>query len=113
MIHRKSNVFAKLAALGFCLAGATAGAAQGSVNSKIANLLHYEGHSGLLVNIPTMTDLGGCGNAGWFLLPESHAHYKNMVAMILMARASDLTLQISVNGCHEGYGRLQHLMILP
>jgi hypothetical protein len=113
MINRKSGAVGALATLGFCLAGTTADAAQGTVNSKIANLLYYEGHSGLLVSIPSMSDLGGCGSAGWYLLPETHAHYKSMVAMVLMARASDLTLQITINGCHEGYGRLQNLMILP
>jgi hypothetical protein len=88
-------------------------AAEGSVNSRIDMLLYYEGHGGLLVRLQTMTDLGGCGNAHWYLLPKTHAHYKEVVALVMSARVADLQLQVTVRDCAEGYGRVSHINLLP
>jgi hypothetical protein len=100
-----------MAALGIAL-GSNAFAASGAVNAKINQLFFYEGHNGLLVVLASMTDLGGCGNANYFLLPQTHVHYKEVVALLLTAKAMDSTVGVHVVDCFEGYGRIKHVSLI-
>ncbi len=97
--------------LGISLGGNSL-AASGGVDAKINRLYFYEGHSGLLVVLSSMTDLGGCGNANYFLLPQTHVHYKEVVALLLAAKAMDSTVSVHVTDCFEGYGRIRHVMLM-
>lgn len=102
----------------FCaltLAGGSSGearAANGAVTSTVSRLFYYEGHDGLLVILNTMTDLGGCGNASWYLLPKGHSHYRETVALLMSAQAQDKQVNVTVDNCYQGYGRISHVMLI-
>jgi len=98
-------------ALGAGLCG-TALAVEGSVTSTVNRLYYYEGHSGLLVIVNNMSDLGGCGNANWYLLPDSHVHYKQIVALLMTAQAQDAQVNLTITDCYQGYGRIRHAMLI-
>jgi len=91
----------------------TAFAAEGSGTSNIHRLYYYEGHAGLLVIVNNMEDLGGCGNSAWFLLPNTHAHYKEMVALLMSAQAQDKQVNLAIGDCFQGYGRIRHVVLIP
>jgi hypothetical protein len=88
-------------------------AANGAVTATITRLFFYEGHDGLLIILANMTDLGGCGNASWYLLPKGHAHYKETVALLMSAQAQDKQVNVTVDNCYQGYGRISHVMLIP
>ena len=95
---------------GFC---GTAFATEGSVTSTITRLYYYEGHSGLLVIVANMSDLGNCGNANWFLLPDTHVHYKQIIALLMSAQAQSKEVNLTISDCFQGYGRIKHAMLIP
>jgi len=88
-------------------------AVEGSVTSKITRLYYYEGHAGLLVIVANMSDLGGCGNSGWFILPDTQTHYKEVVALLMSAQAQDKQVNLTIGDCFQGYGRIKHAMLIP
>lgn len=90
----------------------TAVAAEGGVTSTINRLYYYQGHTGLLVIVNSMADLGGCGNASWFILPTNHVYYKENVALLMSAQAQNAQISLTVSDCHEGYGRIKHVMLI-
>jgi hypothetical protein len=92
--------------------GSAAFAAQGDVTSTITRLYFYDGHTGLLVILDNMSDLGGCGNANWFILPKTNVNYKEIVALLMSAQAQGKQVNFTVSGCHEGYGSIRHAMLL-
>ncbi|MEO8018739.1 MAG: hypothetical protein ABI769_13065 [Pseudomonadota bacterium] len=92
--------------------GGQATAAEGAVTSTVNRLFYYEGHTGLLVIVNSMSDLGGCGNASWFLLPDGHPHFKEVVALLMSAEAGGKQVNLTVSGCYEGYGRIKHVMLI-
>jgi hypothetical protein len=110
MILRTPSVLAAFAATILAvLPGTPAFAAAGSHAGPVYSLTWYEGHTGLLVRQPGMTDLGGCGRADYFILDRNHAHFKETYALLLAAHMSDQPISIHVDGCHEGISRIRHV----
>jgi hypothetical protein len=115
--HRSTNMkisswtAAVLASVGLAI-GTTAFATTGSATSTVDMLLYYEGHSGLLVKLATMSDLGGCGATTWYLLPDTQAHYREVFAVLLTAKTSGASVQITIGDCYEGYGRIKNVMLI-
>jgi hypothetical protein len=98
-------------ALGAAFCG-SASATEGTVTSKITQMLYYEGHGGLLVVVNNMSDLGGCGNSNYFLLSDAQAHYKETVALLLTAQATEKNVSLTIGDCFQGYGRIKHVMLI-
>jgi hypothetical protein len=110
-MKKRLRTMAALVALGTTI-GTPAFAVEGSQTSTINRLLSYQGHTGLLIKLDAMSDLGGCGNSAWYVLPESHVHYKEIIAMLMSAKMASASVEVTVSDCHEGYGRVKHLMLI-
>jgi hypothetical protein len=75
----------------------------------LPEILVYNGHVGLLVRHSAMIDPDGCGRTDWFILPETHPHYKVSVGMIMAAHAAKQKVSIHVSGCVQGLPAIQHI----
>ncbi|MBT9495570.1 MAG: hypothetical protein IV107_25140 [Paucibacter sp.] len=95
----------------FCTLFNTAALCAGSGFSRgVIKTIHwYEGHSGVLIIQDGMSDLGGCGRTDYYILDDSHAYFKEIYALILIAHASGQPLTIEVKDCVQGISRIRHV----
>ena len=91
------------------LSSSLAYASSGTSTGRIVTMLWYEGHTGLLVQTETMSDLGGCGRSDYYILDETHPYFKEMYALILSAHFADQPLSLSIQDCSQGISRIRHV----
>lgn len=97
--------------LALSLISATA-SADGTTGSGIVRMLHfYTGHTGLLIIHSNMMDPDACGSTAYIILPDNHAHYKDIYALLLAAKLSGQSVTINVSGCLQGYPQLRNIWL--
>jgi hypothetical protein len=74
-------------------------------------LLLYEGHSGVLITMPGMTDSDGCGRQDYYMLHKTHAYFEQIYAMLLAAKLADRAVTINLGGCVDGMPNVRHVSI--
>lgn len=79
--------------------------------AHITNLLFYEGHQGILVQVTTMIDPDACGRLDWFILPDTYFHFKEAYGTLLAAKLANKRVSITVSGCLQGLPKIMHISL--
>lgn len=87
----------------FALAGGSAG------NKPVKIIHYYDGHLGVLVQQPDMIDPDSCGRKEWYILRDSHPHYKEIYSLILASHVSGQPLEFFLVGCVQGLPSIAHV----
>jgi hypothetical protein len=78
--------------------------AQVSVSGAVSNLMHFEGHTGILVRLDrNMKDPQGCGRTDWYIIPDSSPHAQFVQSMLLTAQETRRVVYLTINGCLQGF----------
>lgn len=78
--------------------------AQVSVSGAVSNLMHFEGHTGILVRLDKdMKDPQGCGRTDWYIIPDSSSHAQFVQSMLLTAQETRRVVYLQINGCLQGF----------
>jgi hypothetical protein len=93
------------------LAFATGAKAGGDFTGRIQSLHFYQGHVGVLVQLDHMADPDSCGRSDWFILADSHPHYKDIYAMLLAQRIGGGSIRVIVSGCVQGLPSIVHTFL--
>jgi hypothetical protein len=72
----------------------------------------YEGHTGILIRHTNMMDPDQCGRADWFILPDTHSHFKQAYATLLTANVTNKKISINVSGCLQGIPQIRHITVV-
>ena len=87
----------------------SANSASGSSSGKITTLLWYEGHTGVLVQQESMSDLGGCGRSDYYILDDTHPYFKEIYSLLLSAHISLQPLSLYLDDCIQSMSRIKHV----
>lgn len=87
------------------IANADGHVAAGDVNV----ILLYEGHTGVLVKHSNLADPDNCGRSDYFILPDSHSHFKEAYSLLLSAQMAGKKVGFTVSGCHQGIPAIKHI----
>ena len=104
----KSYIVVLITIIGIFFIG-EAFAATGSSVGKITTLRWYEGHAGVLIIQENMSDLGDCGSSTYYILDDQHSYFNEIYSLILSAHIANQPLELTIDGCFEGYSRIKHL----
>lgn len=80
--------------------------------TNVTQLLFYEGHHGILVQVTTMIDPDACGRLDWFILPDTYFRFKEAYGMLLAAKLANKRLAITVSGCLQGLPQIKHITLV-
>lgn len=101
----KSNNYMKFfrfSTLLIVLFSATANA--GNISFGDVNLIHFwSAIPGVMVAVGTMTDNDSCGRNDYYIIANTHPHFKQLYALILSAQISQKKVQVETNKCVSGF----------
>lgn len=84
--------------------------AAGPAGNKPVKIIHYyDGHTGVLIQQPDMLDPDSCGRKEWYILRDTHPHYKEIYSLILAAHISGQPLEFYLAGCLQGLPSIAHV----
>lgn len=90
----------------------SAAIAEGQISAgNVTLILLYEGHSGVLVKHTNLADPDNCGRGDYFILPDSHSHFKEAYSLMLSAQMAGKKVGFTVSGCHQGIPAIKHITI--
>jgi hypothetical protein len=107
-ITMKFRTLFKSLALVFAILVSTVCRADTVTTGQVVLIQFWQNHTGVLVRLSTMSDPDQCGRADWYIVPDTHPHYKDIYALLLATRFSDHQLTVVTSGCYEGLPAIIH-----
>ena len=87
-------------------------AADGSAPAGDINTIYfYEGHTGVLIQHSFMSDPDKCGRQDFYILPDTHSHFKEVYALLLAAQTAGKKVSFTLSGCHQGIPAIRNVAI--
>lgn len=106
------GVTKKLCVLALLLATRVAHAGGSTPVTNVTQLLFYEGHHGILVQVGSMIDPDACGRVDWFILPDTYFRFKEAYGTLLAAKLANKRVTVHVSGCLQGLPKIQHIGVV-
>ncbi len=103
------NAYKYVIAVGLLLASQVTFASGGTSAGQITAITVYEGHTGILINHTNQIDPDQCGRRDYFILPQTHPHYKEAYALLLATHTAGKKVFLTVEGCHQGIPAIKHI----
>lgn len=70
----------------------------------------YNGHTGILINQTTQIDPDQCGRQDYFILPDTHPHFKEAYSLLLATHMAGKKVSLVISGCHQGIPAISHIV---
>ena len=77
---------------------------------QITAITIYKTHTGILVNQATQIDPDLCGRQDYFILPDTHSHFKEAYSLLLATHMAGRKVSLVISGCHEGIPAISHII---
>lgn len=77
----------------------------------IQTMHFWESHDGLLIVHETQQSAENCARSDFYILPKSHTHYREMLALISSAFIEGKDARLRLIGCAERFPRITHVYV--
>jgi hypothetical protein len=105
------NRFKLLAFFGTIFVSSISCAEQSTPPGDINTIYFYLTHTGVLIKHTTMLDPDACGRKDFYILPDSHLHFKEIYSLLLAAQMADKKVSLAIAGCHQGIPAIVHVAL--
>ena len=77
----------------------------------INTIYFYLGHTGALIKHTTMIDPDSCGRKDFYILPDTHSHFKEIYSLLLSSQMANKKVSFTISGCHQGIPAIKHVAL--
>lgn len=78
--------------------------ADGAAVGAIDVLYSHRAHTGVVIRMSVpMINPDGCASNAWYIFPDTSLRSEFVQSMLLTAKASGRSLNLTLSGCFEGY----------
>jgi hypothetical protein len=100
-----------LAFLSFSFFSSISLAEQSVPAGDVNTIYFYLMHTGVLVQHTTMIDPDACGRKDFYILPDTHPHFKEVYSLLLATQMASKKVSFTISGCHQGIPAITHVAL--